>query len=161
MFKKVLLAAAVTAASSVALADTVQGYFGFRSSAPVFGAAYDHRLSDGYEVGGLFLMASEEDDVVNEIMTLAGRVKASFRPTSPNLNMYVAPGFGIHMIEDGSLEDGDDVTALGPILQLGVLMQATPKVAFGVEVTNIFNWLADDAASDAKMLNATVTFLTY
>lgn len=162
MFKKVLLAVAVSSASTAAFANGVQGYFGFRSGAPTFGAAYDHRVSDGYHLGGFLNFAGDEEDAgVREIITIAGRAKIGFRPISPDLNLYVAPGFGIHMIEDGSLKDGDDVTAIGPTMQLGVTYQATPTTAFGVEVLNIYNWLNDEATTDAQMVNATVTVSTY
>jgi hypothetical protein len=156
----IVFAAAVSqAASSYASSysrDSITGLIGFNASAVNFGANYEHRVDNNLGVGGYFLYGSEKKDVgINQITSFGGIAPMHILDDA-RTNVYIAPGFGIHMIK--GINGAEDVTTFGPLWKIGAMFKMTSAVKVGAEHTQLVNWFSDKAAGNANYTNIAVNF---
>lgn len=158
MFNRILSLIFLMGLSATAHADTMQGIFGFNSGAVNFGAAYEHELDRGLGVGGYFYFASDEKDLtIPEVVSFGANTKLHLRALSDKVDVYVAPGFGIHMVDFKEASNVDE-TVFGPTMAIGALFQVTKKVAVGLENLRIYNWFSDEVGGPLNYMNATLVF---
>jgi hypothetical protein len=133
---------------------------GFTQGAVNFGAQYGKK-SDGYDLGGYFFLQTDKEKsgtkIVNQVMSFGGQLKMHVAETS-SVDVYVAPGFGIHMIKDvadASASSGKtDVTAFGPTMKVGAMIAMSSTMKIGLERTEIWNWFDEKAVSSAAFMSA-------
>ena len=123
--------------------NSIYGVLGFRSGTATFGAQFEHRLKATHGIAGYALIASKDSGKAQQIgvTSIGGVIPVHFGAN--RWDLYVAPGFGFHMMDFASTTL-DDQNALGPLVKLGVLYRFTRELAFGVEYMKTFNWLNGD-----------------
>lgn len=128
----------------------VTGLLGFAAGAMSFGVNYA-RMNDGFGYGGYFLSqgAKEKDNlpITTSFNSFGGLVKIQAIDTNM-IKAYLAPGFGITLVKDGSLSatsgKKSDETILGPMFKMGVQYKANNDMSFGLERTQFANWFNDN-----------------
>lgn len=148
--------------SSLALAGdkSVTGLLGFSQSALTIGANFENKMDQYIGVGGYFLHSSEKKDNASKQQVMSfGATATGHIIDNSQLDVYLAPGFGVIMIKGltGSIS-GDDQTTFGPIWKMGFLFKATPTVKVGIEQTELVNWFSDKAYAQVSLTNAAVNF---
>lgn len=126
--------------------NSVYGMLGFRSGAASFGAQFEHRLKASHGVAGYVLLASKDDKLgLPGVTSFGGVVPVHFGVN--RWDLYVAPGFGYHMIKFATATpQPSDQNALGPLMKLGVFYRFTRQIAFGFELMQAYNWLNSDTS---------------
>ncbi len=166
------IACATLMATTSAVAASSGGEFtanlGMTKSVVHLGAQYD-KPSSYSDIGGfLFIQTGKEKQktpIINQVLSFGGQMKVHL--TSGNkADVYIAPGFGIHMVKD--VQDDDfatttkksDVTAVGPITRIGVLFPINNSTKIGIERFEIVNWFDDKfyAASSFAYYSAAMSF---
>lgn len=152
MKKLVLLASLIT---SVAFAQRgaatsggaeVNANLGFTSGAINLGATYEKGTND-LTWGGYFFMQTEKEDAgVPQTMNFGALMKVHVMNTS-TVDAYIAPGFGISMLNDYTPIGGgtaDDKTIIGPNMRIGAQYQVNPSMKVGLERIMFYNWFDDE-----------------
>lgn len=170
MMTKLLAISAIACATLIATSPAVAapaggseftGTLGFNRSAVSLGAQYE-KAATYSDLGGYFFLqtAKEKNNtpVVNQVMSFGGQMKVHL-PTN-RVDAYLAPGLGVHMIKD--IPDGtgkkDDVTAVGPIMRIGVLFPINNSMKLGIERLDIVNWFDDKATNEYSYYSAAMSF---
>lgn len=161
--KKLLVAAAFLAMtagtiSAQAQDSSLRALLGFTSGAMHFGADYEAKQSSLHGLGGYFFYQTEEDEAgktaVAQVIALGANLPVHLLNDS-KLDAYIAPGFGIMMVEQGN----DDETAFGPSLKIGMDYKVAPTTKVGVQYSTYYNWLSDELIGSVDYASAAVTFL--
>ena len=145
--------------SAQAQDKSVRALLGFRQGALHIGADFEAKQTSLYGFGGYFFMQTEQDGAneaaVAEVMAIGGNVPLHLLNDS-NLDLYVAPGFGIAMVEQGTADE----TTFGPSLKMGAEYKVSPTVKVGAQYSKYFNWMSDEPGIDANVeyASAAVTF---
>jgi opacity protein-like surface antigen len=140
---------------SVSAENEVTGLFGMVAGSPNFGVTYIRSKTD-FGFGGYFFMQSSKDKnnvpVVSQVMAFGGLMKVTLMENRM-VKAYIAPGFGIAMVKDGSTSAAtgkkSDETIISPIYKLGVQFKASPNFIVGLERFQLSNWLNDSLNSYA------------
>jgi hypothetical protein len=152
-----IAAAMLVSTTAMAQANHVRGILGFSSGEMNIGADYESRKGN-VGVGGYFLFSGDDEDTgKNEIMALGAMAAVHLIDNSP-VDIYIAPGFGIAMIEEPG-PGGDDETTFGPIMKVGVEYAINEKAYLGLQHMFVYNWMSDDVSDSASFLNVAATFL--
>ena len=144
--------ALVTIVSTNAFAqynDTeISGKLGMAAGALNFGADYVKTRSD-YGYGGYVFVQSSRDrnsaQVVNGVTAFGGMFKLVLVDKS-TIKAYIAPGVGIAMVKDGSINGlgrKSDETVIGITLKIGVQIIRDRNFSIGIEQMQLSNWLND------------------
>ena len=150
--------ALVTIVSTNAFAqynDTeISGKLGMSAGAVNLGADYVNLKGD-YGFGGYVFIQSSRDragsPVVNGITALGGMLKLILVEKS-SIKAYIAPGVGITMVKDGSVNGlgrRSDETVIGTTLKIGVQIIRDRNFSIGIEQMQLSNWLNDNLNSFA------------
>jgi len=160
--KKLLVAAAFLAMtagtiSAQAQDKSVRALLGFTSGAVHFGADFEAKQSSLHGLGGYFFFQTEEDEAgkvaVSQVIALGANLPVHLLNHS-TLDAYIAPGFGIAMVEFGD----DDETTFGPSLKIGLDYKVGATTKVGAQYSKFYNWMSDEAAGSVEYASAAVTF---
>lgn len=156
-----LLGAASQAASygysSYSGSNSLTGLLGFNSSAVTFGVNFENHSSGNIGLGGYFLYSAEKKEVgIPQVTSFGGIAPVHFLDDA-RVNLYLAPGFGVHMIK-GFGAGSEDVTTFGPLWKVGSLFKITSNVKAGIEHTQLVNWFSDKKAAQFDYTNAALSF---
>lgn len=140
---------------------TLRGLLGFSGGAINIGADYEIKRDSMTGFGGyVFLQTDEKKNgtvLVNQVLALGAFAPVHLLNHS-KIDAYIAPGFGIAMIDDVGPANNDDETTFGPSLKIGVDCRVSPTVAVGVQYSKFYNWLSDDAPTSSEHTSASATF---
>lgn len=150
--------ALVTIVSSNAFAQynntEISGKLGMSAGAVNLGADYINLQGD-YGYGGYVFIQSSRDrsnfPVVNGVTALGGLLKLILVEKS-SIKAYIAPGVGITMVKDGSINGlgrKSDETVIGTTLKIGVQIIRDRNFSIGIEQMHLSNWLNDSMNSFA------------
>jgi|GEM_PF-1545836 len=136
---------------------------GFASSALNVGIQYNKESSHSAMYGGYIFLQNDKErsgvKIVNRITSFGGQIKLNIF-SNEMYSAHMSPGFGIHMIKDvpdfSNAGKTTDVTALGPILRLGVFKQLSPQAKVGLERLEVWNWMSEDTASKIAFYSVSV-----
>lgn len=139
---------------------SLRALLGFTSGAINIGADFEVKQTSLYGVGGYFFFGTDEYGAgkvtVYEVMALG-----AFAPihllTDNSVDVYVAPGFGLAMV-DNPAPNGDDETTFGPTLKLGAELKVSPTMKIGLQHFIITNWMSDELADQISYTSAAATF---
>lgn len=158
--KNIFLAAlafvALTAGSINAQAQdkSLRALLGFTRGAVHLGADFEMKQTNLYGFGGYFFMQTDdEDEGIAQVIALGANLPVHLLNDS-KLDVYVAPGFGLAMVELGTVDE----TTFGPSLKTGVEYKVAPTTKVGLQYSKFFNWMTDDAPASAEFASASVTF---
>lgn len=157
--RKLLVAAAflaMTAGTINAQAQdkSLRALLGFDRGAIHLGADFEMKQSNLHGFGGYFFFQTDDEDAgVPSVMALGANLPVHLLNDS-RLDAYVAPGFGIAMVELGE----QDETTFGPSVKIGVDYKVAPTTKVGVQFARYYNWMSDEAGSSADFASAAVTF---
>lgn len=159
--KNILVVALVfVGLSSAAQAQdkSLRGILGFSSGAVNLGADFEMKQTNTLGYGGYFFFGSDEDNNAAatrpEVLALGGLASIHLLNDN-NVDVYVAPGFGLAKIEYPA---GDDEMTFGPTVKLGAEFKVAPTVKVGLQHFIITNWLSDEVGSEISYTNAAATF---
>lgn len=160
MLKWIAVLCLLNPVTAWAEAHPVSVGFGLERGALNFGGQYDWKGA-GYDHGVyLHLQTDREKNgakIVYQVLSLGAQLKAHLVQNG-FMNVYAAPGFGVHMFKD--LPDGagskSDITAWGPTLRLGVLSPLPNGLKIGVERFEIWNWFDDKPPASVPFYQATL-----
>jgi hypothetical protein len=159
MRKSILVAAMMVLGFSQAHAkdNYIRGILGMSQGALNLGADYEKRASGDVGMGGYFFYTGEKKDAAkNQFITIGGNIPVHF-VNNKSLDLYLAPGFGIAMI-DGLGAGDDDETVLGTSLKAGIEFEVSPTMLAGLQWFYITNWFEDSKPGSISFLNASATF---
>ena len=132
----------------------ISGKFGMVSGAINLGVDYVKTKGD-YGFGGYFFMQSSKEQsgtmLVNGVTAFGAMVKLVLVEKN-TIQAYIAPGVGIAMIKDGSINGvgrKSDETVIGPTFKIGVQFIKTKGFSIGLERMQFANWLNDSLNSFA------------
>lgn len=115
-----------------------------------FGADYAHMLNNTWGAGGYFMMQTSKDKnavpIVSQVMSFGGLLKINLVEAN-SMRVFIAPGFGISMVKDGSINASgskSDETVLGPIFKMGVTYKVSSNFSIGLESTSLENFFNDN-----------------
>ncbi len=161
--KKIILVASMIFAS-MSFAQRGSGNelnlnLGFTAGAANLGAAYEMNKSDVLSWGGYFFMQSEKDDAnVYQTMAFGALMKAHLVQRG-DVDAYIAPGFGITMINDYPTgRNEDDKTVFGPSMRIGAQYNLNSTTKLGIERILFTNWFDDEAPSSVEYTSAVLGF---
>lgn len=161
MKKLVLLATLVTSVAFAQRSTTRSGdaevnvNAGFTGGAINLGGTYE-KDSGNVGWGGYFDLQTEKEKAgVNQVMSFGGMMKVHVVQQN-NVDAYIAPGFGIAMIQ--GLGNADDKTVVGPSMKIGAQYFVSPTVKVGVERLMLNNWFDDEAPASVEYTTAVVGF---
>lgn len=147
---------AASFAHSAEQGNHARGIVGFSSGELNVGLDYENR-NNGIGYGGYFFFSGDnEDNNKVEVLALGAMASVSLLHND-RVHVYVAPGFGIAMIEEPA-PGGDDETTFGPSIKTGVEFPINNKASLGLQHFFVYNWMADEVAESFSFLNAAVTF---
>lgn len=139
---------------------SLRALLGFTSGAIHLGADFEVRQSSLMGMGGYFFFQTDEYDpgsvTVYEVLALGAFAPVHLLNDS-KVDAYIAPGFGIAMV-DNPAPNGDDETTFGPTVKIGVDLKMSPTMKFGLQHFIVTNWLSDDAAGEISFTSAAATF---
>ena len=100
-------------------------------------------------MGAYFLHSSENKNAgKHQVISFGGMLPVHMVDTY-DLDLYLAPGFGIHMIKGlNNGASGEDQTTFGPMWKIGFLYKVSSNVRIGLEQSQIRSRL--DVQSAAK-----------
>jgi len=131
------------------VSSEVTGLLGLTAGAFHLGVDYI-RTGAGLDWGGYFFMQSSKDKnsvtTVSQAMALGAMVRVSLLDNS-KWRVFVAPGFGVNMVKDGSISTAakkSDESIIGPSFKLGVQLKMAPQFLLGLEKTQFYNMLNDN-----------------
>lgn len=132
----------------------ISGKLGMSAGALNFGVDYINNRSD-YGYGGYLFVQSSRDrnasPVVNGVTALGGLFKLVLVDKS-SIKAYIAPGVGITMVKDGSVNGfgrRSDETVIGTSMRIGVQLIRDRNFSIGIEQLHLSNWLNDNLNSFA------------
>ncbi|MES2769752.1 MAG: hypothetical protein V4596_11465 [Bdellovibrionota bacterium] len=134
---------------------SVRALLGFTQGAIHLGADFEMKKTNLYGLGGYFFMQTDDKDAaVSEVMALGANMPIHML-TDSNIDVYVAPGFGIAMVDTGL----EDETTFGPSLKIGADYKVSATAKVGVQYSKYFNWMTDDITqSSFEYASAAATF---
>ncbi len=153
------LVVGLTTPMSFAGEKSLTALVGFSQSAFSMGANYENRISSQLGLGGYFLHSSENNDAnKNQVISIGAFANAHIIENN-DFELYLGPGFGIHMIKGqrGTLSN-DDQTTFGPGWKMGFLFKAGPNLKLGLEQTELVNWFSEKAPGHFTMTNFAINF---
>jgi hypothetical protein len=128
--------------------NEVTANLGFDMGAVNIGATYVKPNGD-FGFGGYFMYQSSKDKdnatVVTGVTALGALIKVTL-VDNHRVRAYVAPGFGIAMLKDGSIDRNgkkSDETLISPTFKMGVQLKVSPTCSVGLERMDFTNWLND------------------
>lgn len=140
---------------------TLRALLGMTQGNLNLGADFEMKQSSAHGLGGYFFMQTDDDTAnpsVYGVMALGANMPIHLLNDSM-IDVYVAPGFGILMIDDyGSGAQKDDETTFGPSLKIGAEYQVSPQASIGLQYMNYYNWFSDDVTFKAEYVSAAATF---
>ncbi len=136
------------------------GLIGFSQSALGFGANFENRHSQNFGVGAYFLHSSENKNAgKHQVISFGGMLPVHMVDTY-DLDLYLAPGFGIHMIKGlNNGASGEDQTTFGPMWKIGFLYKVSSNVRIGLEQSQIVNWFSEKSYSQFTYTNFAANFI--
>jgi hypothetical protein len=147
----------LVSATAIAQENHARAILGFSSGELNIGADYESRKGN-IGIGGYFLFSGDDEDTAkNEVLAL-GAMAAIHLVDNSAVDVYIAPGFGIAMIEEPGA-GGDDETTFGPIMKVGAEYAINEKAYLGLQHMFVYNWMSDEVADSASFLNVAATFL--
>lgn len=154
----VLAFVAMTVGTFSAHADnSLRGLLGFSGGALNIGADFEARRDNTFGFGGYFFLQTDEKNG-NNISVYEVLAIGAFAPVHllnhSKVDLYIAPGFGIAMIDTGP----DDETTIGPSLKVGVDCRISNNLKAGIQYSMFYNWLSDKAPQGTEHTSATLTF---
>lgn len=144
LFSIILLTLGMThSASAMTFAETVAsshdqfvtGALGITRGGISFAAEYERKLDRLIHWGG-YLRIEPKGNGAPSITSIGAFARPHIYER--NLELYISPGFGLHMIDNGTSE-----TVLGPSLSVGALYQLNDKMAVGFDNMKIYGWTAN------------------
>ncbi len=148
---------AMTAGSLTANAQSsLRGLLGFSGGVVNIGADYEAKQDNTFGFGGYFFLQTDEENSVSEVMAIGAFAPVHLLNHS-KVDLYIAPGFGILMIDEGN-PNGDDATTVGPSLKIGVDCRISRNLKAGIQYMNYYNWLSDKVASGTSHTSVAFTF---
>lgn len=112
-----------------------------------FGATYEKSSGSNFGFGGGALILPEKKsgtDTRPGLTAIGGNLFLHF-PVDI-VDLYVAPGFNLMMMESGT----EDKTTIGASLTVGTLAQVTENVAVGIEYSQYHPWFNKEFYSMAR-----------
>ena len=143
--------------TSMSQENHVRGILGFSSGEVNIGLDYESRKGNLGLGGYLYLSGDDVNTAKNEILAIGAMGAIHLVDSSP-FDVYIAPGFGIAMIEEPGA-GGDDETTFGPIMKVGVEYAINEKAYIGLQHLFIYNWMSDEVDDSYSFLNLAATFL--
>lgn len=136
---------------------------GFASGALNVGFQYNKEASHSAMYGAYIFLQNDKEKsgvkIVNRITSFGGQIKLNIFGNEM-YSAHMSPGIGIHMIKDvpdsSNAGKTTDVTALGPILRLGVFKQFSPQAKVGLERLEVWNWMSEDTSSNTEFYSVSV-----
>lgn len=146
-FKTILFLITLSSINAFAQVE-FSGKLGMTANA--FNLGVDYVKSQGdYGMGGfLFMQSAREQNgtlLVNGLTSFGGIIKLVVIEKS-TIKAYVAPGVGITMVKDGSINGlgrKSDETVIGSIFKIGVQFVQQKGFSIGMERMQLSNWLND------------------
>lgn len=133
---------------------SIRALLGFTEGAIHLGADFEMKKTNLYGLGGyLFMQTDDEDAAVSQVMALGANMPIHML-TDSNIDVYVAPGFGLAMVELGTVDE----TTFGPSLKIGAEYKVSPTAKVGVQYSKYFNWMSDEADASYEYSSAAATF---
>lgn len=130
---------------------------GFNRGALAIGGSYESGAGDANWGGYLYHQTEKKDSgtvVVTQVTTFGAMLNMHvFKKT--NVDVYVAPGFGLIMAEDAA---GDSKTAFGPSMKIGAQYALNNKMRLGIERFLVTNWFDTDLSGSAEFTSAVMSF---
>ncbi len=126
----------------------VTGLFGMVAGAINFGVTYI-RPSNDFGFGGyLFYQTAKEKNktpVVSQMTAFGALIKVNVYENR-SLRAYLAPGFGMAMIKEGSVSatgSKSDENVISPTFKMGIQYKTAGNFIIGLERMQFSNWLND------------------
>ncbi len=118
---------------------------GFSSGAPSAGFEYEKRKSDVRSVGGyIFIQTEKEEPGIQQSLMLG--VFAPLHLLPKNLfDFYVAPGFGLGMIEANKKNE----MIIGPSLKIGIEQRIDKASSVGFQFSSYYNFFNSKLGNQA------------
>ena len=147
-------------AALIILSFSVENAFAMTSSAEVtgkmgmsmgsFNLGVDYLKPHGdFDLGGYFFLQSPRESnnntVVNKVLAFGGMIKLNIVEKS-TIKSYIAPGFGLAIIEGGSINSlgrKSDENIISPNFRIGVQYINSKNVSIGLERLQFANMLND------------------
>lgn len=128
--------------------NEITGNFGLVAGAITLGVTYVKPKGDFGFGGYLFMQSSKEKNntpVVSSVTAFGALLKVNL-VDSRSIRAFVAPGFGIAMIKEGSISgtgSKSDENIISPTFKMGVQYKFNSTTAVGLERMQFANWLND------------------
>jgi hypothetical protein len=129
--------------------NEIMGHLGMVAGAFNLGVTYVKPKGD-YGFGGYLFMQSSKDKnnktVVSSVTAFGALLKVNL-VENHNIRAFVAPGFGMAMIKEGSISSTgskSDENIISPIFKMGVQYKFSSTTAVGLERMQFANWLNDN-----------------
>lgn len=136
--------------------NSIKPVLGFSQGAVNFGVDFEHALDNSTGVGGYFHYASKDTDSGKpQVISLGGFMPVHFTNDNKYFDTYLAPGFGISMVD---VPAGDDKTVMGPSLKLGFMYKLNATMKLGLDHFHIVNWFEDTVSANSSFTNAAMSF---
>lgn len=164
IFASVLTLLLGTSAFAQTASDALAGFdhnvyasLGFSPGGVAFGLEYEYPFHRTYGIGGFLHMQQKDDDKLAQGVTSFG---AFIRPhfVRRAWDLYLAPGFGVAMIDGFPAPLQGDETGIGPTLDLGLMYQITDNIAVGAELFQHHVWFGSDWQGYAVMSTYSAKF---
>lgn len=117
------------------------------------GGTYIRQMTDFGFGGYLFIQSAKDknsDTVVSGLTAFGALIKVNLIDRN-SIQAYIAPGFGIAMVKDGSrvlnavtgVYKKSDENMIGPMAKIGIIYKSSPTFKVGLERMQFSNWLND------------------
>ncbi len=123
---------------------------GLTGGAINIGVDYARMMNSTYGAGGYFFFQTSKDKnnspIVTQIMSFGGLMKINLLEAN-GVKVYVAPGAGITLVKDGSVNSAgakSDETVIGPVWKMGVQFKLAQNFSLGLESTTFGNFFNDN-----------------
>lgn len=129
-------------------ANEITGNFGLVGGAVTIGGTYVKQMSDFGFGGYIFFQSSKDKNntpVVSGFTALGALIKVNVYENS-SIRAYMAPGFGIAMVKDASVDGNgkkSDENLISPTFKMGVQYKTQGNLIIGLERMQFANWLND------------------
>ena len=130
--------------------NEITALLGLTSGAIHLGVDYVHSMNSTFGAGGYFFLQTSKDKnnvpIVNQLMSFGGLMKINLLDAN-GIKAYVAPGAGITIVKDGSINASgtkSDETVIGPVWKMGVSYKAGTNFNIGLESTMLANYFNDN-----------------
>lgn len=136
---------------------------GMASGAFNIGATYVKLLGDFGFGGYLFHQSAKEKNnvpVVVSATAFGALIKVNVYENN-SVRAYMAPGFGIAMLKDASVDatgKKSDETIIGPSLKLGVQYKTAGNLVIGLERMEVSNWFNDSVSAPGPVYSVAASF---